>query len=841
MYSIFIFLFLMGITFTTQAQNVGIGTAAPSEKLHIVGGARITSLSGVNNRLVQSNPTGVLSNIADGPAGSVLTTNGAGVLTWEPVAGSWDILGNAGTNPTANFLGTTDNQDLVFRTNNIENVRVNTDGNVGIGTPSNLARLYTLLPSTDAVTNYGIYNHFDGADIGTVYGIRNNNYGATNSTKYGLYNYVNSEGTGNHYGIMNYTYMNAASNATGYGAYNYLNSYGTGAHRGIYNYLNHSGTAVTSNYASYNRLAIATSTNTSTNYGEYTDVDFSAGDSYGEFKVMNSNVTYTSEMYGDYNQMLGTGNGASYAVYNDFDNTGTGAKYGVQNQFADIPGTKYGFYNYVPNGTGAGTFYGLLNNNYNDGTGAKYGVRNYFATDDGPLYGLYNYFTHPTTHNDIMYGNYTYISGNGTGTHYGLYMNVPGATNDYAAMFYAGNVVANEIGGNYDFRVESDVENNMLLVDASANAVGVGLATPTYRLDVYNPSTAVTNIYRGRNGTATGTRTQIGSIEYFQDYSSTIDFSGGSNFSINLNASAAYDLQLAVNSAAKPGSNAWTVVSDARLKEDINPFKDGLATLRGIEPVYFKYNGKANVKDDHYFVGVVAQDLEQVAPYMVGSFETADGSLAFEAQEASTETYKSVDNGAMTYVAINAIKELDAKQNKVKETFKNISDFGVASLTDVETFIPFNGDFKDLLTGTPVVAVTPLNSSASLTIVSQTTEGFTVKINGEFAATDFNWVAMAKVKEDALEAESNYTEAERRAMISKVQAEKAKIDYDSEHQEAAIRAQEAQNAGTAEYPANLPPVETEAEVAPDPVKVVPSPEEPMPEGETAEANNTKEK
>jgi hypothetical protein len=65
-----------------SAQNVGIGTAAPSEKLHVVGGARITNLSGIGNRLVSSSPTGVLGNIADGTAGQFLTTNGAGNYSW---------------------------------------------------------------------------------------------------------------------------------------------------------------------------------------------------------------------------------------------------------------------------------------------------------------------------------------------------------------------------------------------------------------------------------------------------------------------------------------------------------------------------------------------------------------------------------------------------------------------------------------------------------------------------------------------------------------------------------------------------------------------------------------
>lgn len=64
------------------AQNVGIGTNTPTEKLHVVGGARITNLSGVGYRLVSSSPTGVLANIADGTLGQVLTTDGAGNYSW---------------------------------------------------------------------------------------------------------------------------------------------------------------------------------------------------------------------------------------------------------------------------------------------------------------------------------------------------------------------------------------------------------------------------------------------------------------------------------------------------------------------------------------------------------------------------------------------------------------------------------------------------------------------------------------------------------------------------------------------------------------------------------------
>ena len=54
---------------------------------------------------------------------------------------AWELLGNANTNPTTNFLGTTDNQPLVFRTNNTEKVRILANGNVGIGTNAPVFKL----------------------------------------------------------------------------------------------------------------------------------------------------------------------------------------------------------------------------------------------------------------------------------------------------------------------------------------------------------------------------------------------------------------------------------------------------------------------------------------------------------------------------------------------------------------------------------------------------------------------------------------------------------------------------------------------------------------------------
>jgi hypothetical protein len=53
----------------------------------------------------------------------------------------WHITGNSGTNPTTNFVGTTDNQGFSFRTNNAIRMRISPTGNIGIGTTAPVQKL----------------------------------------------------------------------------------------------------------------------------------------------------------------------------------------------------------------------------------------------------------------------------------------------------------------------------------------------------------------------------------------------------------------------------------------------------------------------------------------------------------------------------------------------------------------------------------------------------------------------------------------------------------------------------------------------------------------------------
>lgn len=72
---------------------------------------------------------------------------------------AWQINGNSGTNPSTNFVGTTDFNGLAFRTVNVERMRINENGHVGINLiPNSLNRLQIAgnvsIGSSSFVTSY---------------------------------------------------------------------------------------------------------------------------------------------------------------------------------------------------------------------------------------------------------------------------------------------------------------------------------------------------------------------------------------------------------------------------------------------------------------------------------------------------------------------------------------------------------------------------------------------------------------------------------------------------------------------------------------------------------------
>ncbi|HEX2682883.1 MAG TPA: tail fiber domain-containing protein, partial [Ferruginibacter sp.] len=100
--------------------------------------------------------------------------------------------------------------------------------------------------------------------------------------------------------------------------------------------------------------------------------------------------------------------------------------------------------------------------------------------------------------------------------------------------------------------------------------------------------------------------------------------------------------------------------SDARLKKNVQPFTSGLEIINQINPVSFYYNSQSPFQTDKMQVGILAQDLEKVAPYMVDKNVTKD-----------FEDLRSVNNQAYIFLLINAVKE---QNKKMEEQQKQIDE-----------------------------------------------------------------------------------------------------------------------------------------------------------------------
>lgn len=123
--------------FINNLGNVGIGNSAPNNRVEI------TSATANTSGLRFSNLTSASPTVAS--TGKALSVNATGDVILVPASGgnAWELLGNAGTIAGTNFLGTTDAQDLVFKTNSIERIKtLASNGNVGIAMTTPDARLH---------------------------------------------------------------------------------------------------------------------------------------------------------------------------------------------------------------------------------------------------------------------------------------------------------------------------------------------------------------------------------------------------------------------------------------------------------------------------------------------------------------------------------------------------------------------------------------------------------------------------------------------------------------------------------------------------------------------------
>jgi hypothetical protein len=153
----------------------------------------------------------------------------------------------------------------------------------------------------------------------------------------------------------------------------------------------------------------------------------------------------------------------------------------------------------------------------------------------------------------------------------------------------------------------------------------------------------------------------IGKLQWRHTNFKKMTLTPGGNLGIGSSAAAVnptYTLYVE-GSAGKPGGGSWSNPSDRRLKDRISDYNDGIGSILKIKPIRFHYNKLSEFDTETEHIGVIAQELKEVAPYMVSENEHG---------------YLDVNNSAMTYMLVNAVQELAQKNQALEAQLKQQSD-----------------------------------------------------------------------------------------------------------------------------------------------------------------------
>ena len=621
--------------------------------------------------------TGDITTIAS-PATSLLIYNTATVSNVTPgyyywngtawtkvVSGTaWSLTGNSGTSASTNFIGTTDNVPLVFKINNQRAALIDLSPNLFLGYQSGIA-------NTTGTENTGI-----------GYQALNSNTNGGGNTAMGTYALgLNTDGTGNTaagawamtyntigtfnsaFGDFAMTHNGTGSNNSAFGAWALDGTpFMTGSDNIAMGYL-----ALTRNFDGNKNVALGRDAmqfnssgnentaigyqslfqNATGNYNTATGSQAMKNASTGSFNVANGYYAlYTSS--GDYNTAIGYsamgGSGSGSA------NTAVGG-ISLPLNTTGSENTAIGYHTLGENSTGS----------YNTALGRD-ALRSNHA-------GSYNV--------GIGYNALTLDNNDGNtavGTNSG--MNTGGGTNctfmGYQAGKNSGGLTnATAIGAN----AVVSASNSLVLGEVGVN-VGIGLPDPSNYLHVKGYGEAQVTIehplfltpgllfkYAGNDGAR---------IQYNASggYMEIEDYYGGGFFNTGLVikqgdvgiGTSGPTAKLSVNGTANNSTGNWGVFSDARVKTVDDEFTDGLNVIKKIRPILFTYNENAPYRSDDVQVGVVAQELEKIAPYMVS-----------QKKYGSFTDLREVNNQAYVFLLINAVKEQQSKIEELEKTVKELS------------------------------------------------------------------------------------------------------------------------------------------------------------------------
>jgi hypothetical protein len=220
--------------------------------------------------------------------------------------------------------------------------------------------------------------------------------------------------------------------------------------------------------------------------------------------------------------------------------------------------------------------------------------------------------------------------------------------------------------------------NSLYITAAGIAGIGAG-SSPSYRLHVVQAQTSnilaqmdqlavstITNsqycLIMGYGNPGTGTNAGVVQAQ-----------AGGTGTQLLLNPSGGdvgigysnpgYLLQLGTDSAGKPATSTWSVVSDSRMKRNIEPVSDNsLAILDGLKWIRYEYNGRANTPAGLKAIGLEADGLRALLPEAVRTFQAK-----LTESDAEETDLLAIDYHHVLVHTARAVQQLAAEIRELKQ------------------------------------------------------------------------------------------------------------------------------------------------------------------------------
>lgn len=204
----------------------------------------------------------------------------------------------------------------------------------------------------------------------------------------------------------------------------------------------------------------------------------------------------------------------------------------------------------------------------------------------------------------------------------------------------------------------SAANSSMVYIAASGN-IGIATTNPQGPLHVHEGANQNV-IFQVSTDAAIQVLNDAGSAVMPLRYVANPHIFVGGQFGIGIVPTHAF--QLYTDDAAKPGTSTWSVVSDIRLKQNVEPVKDdSLSVLGKLNWIRYEYDGKAEMPPGLKGIGLIAQELRVQLPEAVRSTKTK-----LNATDAEETDILAIDYHHILVHSARAIQQLAAEVQNLK-------------------------------------------------------------------------------------------------------------------------------------------------------------------------------